>query len=236
MQNWRTWLLAVPLYTLFGGTVPTVCASDRMDGPLAASDVSIDLSDLYSWMDPGGQRLNLVMTTYPNADKTTSRFSAQNLYVFHTMSRASVTDTSITPEVLVLCRFDNQTPQGVECWVGDNEYTKGVVATQTTSPSGKLTVFTGPRNDPFFMNATGANQGISAITTAFKAGTKDVAGCSAFSATNQTTVRGSLAAGGTDTYQGKNVLAIVVSVDIGLLTTATRRIVSVWASTNKQVL
>ena len=202
---------------------------------MAASDASIDLIDLYSWMDPNGQRLNLVMTTYPNADKSASRFSIQNLYVFHTMSRASVTDTSVVSDVPVLCRFDSQTPQGVECWVGDSEYAKGVVDAQTASQTGKLTVFAGPRNDPFFMNATGANQGINSIATTFKTATKDAAGCAAFSTTNQTTVRSNMATGGTDTYKSKNVLAIVVSVDIGLLTTTTRHIVSVWASTNKQV-
>ena len=236
MRNWRPWLIAIPLCTFFGSTLPTVWASDRLDGPLAASDPSIDLIDLYSWMDPGGQRLNLVMTTFPSADKSASRFSEQNLYVFHTMSRSLITDTSIVPEVSVLCRFDSQTPQNVECWVGDSEYARGAVNAQTTSKSGKLTFFAGPRNDPFFMNATGVNQAMTSITSTVKTATKDAAGCAAFSATQQTAQRTALATGGTDSYQGKNVLAIVVSVDIGLLTTAARRIVSVWASTNKQVL
>jgi len=239
-MTWKTWAAALSLGATVTAVPPAAQAFDRADGSASSAvlmEKNIDILDLYSWMEPtSGNRMYFALTVNPQTDRLLDRFSSTNLYVFHTNARQNATDTSPDPEVNIICKFDAITgTQGFECWAGANEYVKGKVnATGQSSRSGALTVFAGPRNDPFFMNNTGLTAGLMAIQTAHTAATKDAAGCPNIAAAGSTTIRAAFSpASSMDTYRGQNVLAIVVAIDPVILMPGAKKTLSVWASTNR---
>jgi hypothetical protein len=220
-------------------SAPAAQAWDHQDGTAVTADPTTDIAAVYAWMDPQASRLNMVMTVNPSADKTTAKFSTTALYVFHTMAKASGTDTTNYPEVNVICSFNAS--QTIECWAGDNDYVTGnaSVGNGISNQSGHLQVFAGPRNDPFFFNMSAFNNTVTLIKTALanKAyGTADAAGCYTVPALVVPTVKSSLSTPNKDDFAGKNVLAIVVSIDKSIVTTQQHQIVTVWGSTNKKVM
>lgn len=230
----KSWAAAVGLCATIL-VAPQASASDHNDGAAVKQDPSTDIADLYAWMSPGAagpNRMYMIMTVNPAANKTTSKFSTTAVYVFHTRAKAAYTDTSTTTEINVMCTFD--AAQTIECWAGDDEYVKGDASKTTgiSSTSGRLRVFAGPRNDPAFWNFT---QGINAIFTDLK--TTQPARDASMCATNiSMTTRGKLATPpNTDDFRTQSVLALVVSIDKGLVSSASRPIVSVWGSTNRKV-
>ncbi len=238
MKNWRLCAAALSLSGSLSLLTTAAQASDRQDGTTGTTlnvDPSGDIVDLFAWMEPiQGQRLQLVLTVFPNADKTTSRFSNQTVYVIHTAARASATDPNPAPEVPIVCRFNNQIPQEFECLVGQVDYIRAAVGTSgNVSSSGKFQVFAGPRNDPFFMNTSGTSNAISNIASTVKSGARDAQGCHAFSTLEQVTVRQMLnPIPSMDSYRTQHVLGISISVDKSLLIQPGKTMLSVWASTN----
>lgn len=119
-----------------------------------------DITDVFAWMDAGGQKVNLVMDVSP-ADPTGSGSAARHfgpsiLYVFHVTSVAAFGPPPLTGTATnVICKFANDT--SVECWVGNKDYVKGDPSATggVTSTSGKVKVFAGRRSDPFFFNFNG---------------------------------------------------------------------------------
>src|SRR5262249_2006491 len=148
--------------------------------------------------------------------------STTALYVFHTMAKVSVSDTTVYPEVNIVCSFDAN--QLISCWAGDNDYLTGDASKGTglMSQNGHLQIFAGPRNDPFFFNMSAFNTTAATIKTALMMksyGTPDAAGCLTVPPATSLLLKSSLAAGGMDSFQGKNVLAIAVSVARSVVTT-----------------
>ena len=82
----RTWItgLGVLALTLFGQVAQ---AADHQDGPQVKKDPSTDITDVFAWMNGGGDKVYLVMDVFPAADKAASKFSNTAKYVFHTTSR-----------------------------------------------------------------------------------------------------------------------------------------------------
>lgn len=241
-MTWKTWAAALSLGAAFTmAAAPRAQAFDRADGSAGSAvvtDKSIDILDLYAWMEPtSGNRMYFIMTVNPQTDRLVDRFSSANLYVFHTNARTNAADMSPENEVNIICRFDAIAgTQGFECWAGANEYVKGKVnATGQSSRSGAMTVFAGPRNDPFFMNNTSLTAGLNSMGTIYNGGTKDAATCMTnVTAANSTTVRSAFnPTGSMDTYRGQNVLAIIVSIDPVILMPGAKKTLSVWASTNR---
>jgi hypothetical protein len=243
---WKTWATAMGLGVALTAAAPTAQASDRKDGTVA-TDATTDIVDLYAWMQADSKRVFLVMTVNPDA-VATSKFNPNALYVFHTNARANLADPSPAPEFNIVCRFDSNSPQNAECWAGSAaEYIKGPVNTSVlSSKTGNLVVFTGPRNDPYFINQNGLDLGVAFIGTTSSSVTADGAGCKPMSAANLTTLTmagptGKLLNGTgplnapVDSYKGKNVLAIVLSVDTTLLTQPNKPILTVWGSTNQKL-
>ena len=218
-------------------SVPLARAADHQDGTNVIADPSTDIGDLYSWMDSTASVLNMAMTVYPSANKTTSKFSSTALYVFHILSKASFSDTASYAEFPVICSFSSAATQTIQCWAGANEYVTGNPNTGVglVSQSGKLRVFAGPRNDPFFFNLNSFNAVASAVKTLLPTVTRDTAGCAALNATQQATVKTALSTPANDAFLGKNVLAIVISLDKTLVTTPQRQTITVYGTTNKPV-
>ena len=211
-------------------------AADHIDGPRAAADPSADITDAFVWMSPDAQRINLVMDVVRNASAS-AKFSDSVEYVFHTESRPSY-GAPAAPEVDVICVFDPD--QTVQCFAGD----KAVVGGDASDPAGiasadgKLRVFTGLRNDPFFFNLAGFRATGRLVTAAAPSLSFDPAGCPLLDTTTASTLVTQLksAPGGgpaVNAFANFNVLAIVVSVDKSILTKG-GPIVGVAASTNRQ--
>jgi hypothetical protein len=227
-----TFLAAVVLVC----TCPRAWAADHVDGPQASADPAADITDVFAWMTPNASKLILVMDLTRNADQT-SRFSDSVQYVFHTASRPSF-GAAPSAEVPVICVFDQQ--QQIQCWVGDQAYVSGDAGGRDgiTSRNGKLRVFAGLRNDPFFFNLAGFRETARTVTAAAGGLTVDAAGCPALDeATAQALVTQLQSAPGggpaVNSFDQFNVLAIVLEVDKSLVTT-NGPIVSVAAATYRR--
>lgn len=206
-------------------------AFDHSDSPAVASDPTADIADVYSWMD--GERLVLVMNVFPGAGAE-AKFSDQVQYWFHTASGTKLGDGVSTADAV--CIFDGA--QTAQCWAGD-EYAAGD-AGQTKglkSDSGKLRVFAGLRDDPFFFNLEGFNDSIKFITEFLGMQNPDAAGCPtvdqatsgiAITKLNKNGMNGP----GQNSFAGQNVLSIVMSLDKSIVN-AGGPIVSVWGATRK---
>ena len=213
----------------------TASAADHADGPRASADPSADITDVFAWMSPDAGRLNLVMDLVRNATPA-SRFSDSVQYVFHTTSRVSF-GAPPSPEVDVVCVFNRA--QKIRCRVGRRLEVAGDASDPNgvTSPDGRLSVFAGLRDDPFFFNLAGFRATARAVAAAAGSLTFDPAGCPALDAATSAALVDQLrtAPGGgppVDNFARFNVLAIVVSVRKSLVTRG-GPIVAVWGGTNR---
>jgi hypothetical protein len=238
-------------------------AADHADGPSATQglmDLSGDITDVYTFLD--GNNVVLIMDVGANATSA-SKFSNVIQYVFHVNGITGLTDNA--PLVSnVVCTFD--AAQKISCWLeqgtstvdyvnGDASATAGLAST-----SGKLKVFAGVRDDPFFFNIQGFRKVTNFVAThlAALAPIIDTSGCphldGAGSPVSSATVRTLLksqsdmstpgvddfAKGGTaaaplgiSTLSG-NVLSIVLAIPKATLTNnGAKPILGVWASTHK---
>src|SRR5262249_45567592 len=96
-------------------------AADHRDGAASLTDPSTDVNDVYTWMSADGKSVYLIMTVFPAANKTTSKFSNSAYYVFHTNSRAPtalVSAPSAANNFDIICSFD--AAQKASCWFGDS--------------------------------------------------------------------------------------------------------------------
>lgn len=214
-------------------------AADHTDGPAASADPAADITDVFAWMSPAADRVYLVMNLVRNAD-VGSRFSDQVQYVFHTTSQSSF-GAAASPEVNVICTFD--AAQVIQCWAGNSEYVSGDASDPRgiQSDSGRLRVFAGLRQDPFFFNLRGFQAVGAAVAGAIQTGglSADAAGCPALDQATASALVTQLQTapdGGParDDFLGFNVLSIVASVDKTVLAGASSPILGVWASTNRQ--
>ena len=220
--------LAVALFT-----APLAFAADHQDGPAATADPSADITDVFAWMSSDASKVILVMDVSPAATST-SQFSNSVQYVFHTSSRPSF-GAAAAASLNVICTFD--TAQTISCWAGD-EYLTGNAgsASGLTSASGKMTVFAGLRDDPFFFNLAGFKNTAATVTSAKSSLTFDNNGCPELNAATSALLVNQLQTapdGGPpqDHFLDLNVLAIVVQLDKSILT-AGGPLVSVWAATH----
>lgn len=216
--------------------VPTAYAADHRDSPASLANKDADINDVYAWMDAAGQKVNLAMTFHPSAAADVKPSDAV-LYVFHLNSKPTFSSTAST-EVRIVCGFDTQ--QVISCWAGTTEYVTGKAdgLEGITSTSGKLKVFAGMRNDPFFFNLDGFQSAVGIVKGAASSLTFDAAGCPALdTATSNTLVtqlkRDANGAAAKDFFGTANTLAIVVQVDKSLVTPG-GPILGVWGSTHSR--
>ena len=129
--------------------------------------------------------------------------------------------------------------QRITCWAGDEKVHGDAGApVGISSASGRLRVFAGLRNDPFFFNLTGFNAATDRVMSALQGTDRDKAGCPSvtpqeaneIAASMRTGNQGSLAQ---DDLARQNVLALVIEIDLKLVTTG-GPILAVSASTHKR--
>lgn len=213
--------------------------ADHTDSPAATAEPSADIADLYAWMSADAQDLNLVLTVNPFAGPTT-RFSDATQYVMHVASRADFGATT-SDDTSIVCQF--YTADELECWVlgddgsvvdyveGDPSNTAGLV-----SASGDLRVFAGPRNDPFFFNLDGFRRTVDTVRGAAGGLSFDAGNCPAVNLETSNALVAQLTTDAddsvaTDDFDGANILALVIQVDKGLVTTG-GPILAAWAGTH----
>lgn len=212
-------------------------AADHIDSPAAVADPAADITDIYTWMESDAAKLNLVMNVTPFAAASAS-FSSSVIYSFHV--------TNVNPGVSakpyeVRCKFYDAT--NIECWVLDGttvlDYVTGDPAATAgiDSDSGKVKVFAGLRNDPFFFNLDGFNDTIETVKGAAAGLTFNSEGCptnvdAPTSAALVAKLAGDPAGGaGKDKFLGANVLSLVIQLDKTLVN-ADGPLVQVWSSTH----
>lgn len=249
-------------------------AADHADGTptvlnVSATDASSDITDVFAWTSSDGMKVNLVMDVFPNATATT-KFSNVIQYVFHTSAKGSLLQATPDLAVNVICTFDNGSTQNVSCWAVNGtsnkvlEYVNGNASSSSgiTSSDGKLKVYAGVRDDPFFFNLSGFKNATRAVArnvgNPLVVSSIDANGCPTLTPFGTSTVLKLLKSNGacqvTDATCGAgvdffakaaggptddqpfsgNILGLVVQVDKSLLTSGASTIVGVWASTNKK--
>ena len=241
----KAWLAAAVLAAFVFPS--SIFAADHQDGPRATgstpADAAADITDVFAWTSPDGTKLNLVLDVFPVASQG-AKFSDAVQYVFHTQSRPAFGTPAGATEDIV-CTFD--TAQRVSCWAGDEYVTgDGSNTAGIASQSGRLRVFAGLRDDPFFFNLDGFKHVAATVKQAAAAGAlppPDPAGCYDLGdpnspGTTANTLVNDLMSNATgsqpavDHFKGLNVLALVVQVDRAIVNRG-GPIVSVWASTNR---
>ena len=212
-------------------------SADHLDSPATKADSTIDINDVYSWMD--GSNFVVAVTAYPVASASTL-FSTSAQYVIHTNSGASYGAVGAATPYDIICTFSGTTaPQTAQCWAGTNEYVTGN-ANQTsgiTSSDGKFKVFAGPRADPFYFNLDGFKNAVATVESVAGSLTFNDAGCPALTGGQSALLIGQLQHendGGapSDFFAALDTLAIVVSLDKSLVTT-NGPVVAAWAGTYK---
>jgi hypothetical protein len=205
----------------------SVRCSDHLDTPTVIADPAADIGDLYAWMSPDGKRLNLVM------DIVGREFSDKLQYVFSIDSGKRFGKTSST--TTIACRFD--TAKTIECQGDDAGHVHGDAGKDSgiTSADGRLRVFAGLRNDPFFNNVKGTREAYDVAFAALKSGVaSDAAGCPQFDATTASQIldRWRHTSGGParDFLAGWTAAALVVSIDIRAVNHG-GPLLAIWSST-----
>jgi hypothetical protein len=256
----KTRLIAAGLVLLAGALGASVFlvnraarSADHLDSPAVVADPTIDINDVYTWMD--GNNLVIAETLYPAAPiggdaGSAAMFSTSAQYVLHTTSSAAYPSSGAN-KYDIICTFAGTAPQTASCWgVANgvaNEYVTGN-ASQTNgiaSSDGKFKVFAGLRADPFYFNLDGFKNTVATVeaVAALPADAGGIAsftdaGCPNLSAAQSAILVGDLTHspdGGPaqDFFKTLNALAIVVSLDKSLVQTSSNPIVSVWAATHK---
>lgn len=222
-----TWLAAMLVVAL-----PTAAfAADHRDGSTSTGEPAADINDVFAFLSDDGANLNLIMTVFPAADDA-SQFSDTVQYVFHVNSADNIGPLAGgQTETLIICTF--AADQTAQCWAGADEYVTGDASLEAgiTNASGRLTVFAGLRNDPFFFRLDGFNSARTTVRDAAGGLTFDEFGCPTLDADTANALVGLLQSG-EDFFAPLNTLAIAVQIPIDVVTGG-GDILGVWASTNR---
>jgi hypothetical protein len=231
---------------------PRAWGADHLDSPGTKAAAEADITDVYAWVSADKAKTNLILNVSPAATGT-SKFSNAVQYVFHVSSQPAYgeSDPSKIKRVNIVCTF--RSDQTISCWLGPaaaggittaSDYVTGDASATAglTSLNGKMKVFAGLRNDPFFFNLEGFQETVKAVVAAAAApgfaAIVDASGCPHLPADAAALVAGQLSkakGGGTgvDFFAGLNVLSIVVSVDTAELTSG-GPVIGVWGSTHRR--
>jgi hypothetical protein len=208
----------------------SVRAADHADGPAAIADPTSDVDDVYAWMSPDAADLNLVMTIGKDVPRS-FQLSDKVQYVFHTTSRSAF-GAAAGAEYNIICEADASTQ--IRCWVGNDEFVGGDASSTQglESKDGKVKIFAGVRNDPFFFNLTGLKNVEEIVGNAAPSLSFDPAGCPKLDSATSNLLVNTLKTG-KDDFLDFSAFALVVQLDKGLVT-KNGPIVSVWVSTHRK--
>jgi hypothetical protein len=212
-------------------TAAPALAADHLDTPTVTADPAADIGDLFAWTSADGKRLNLVM------DIVGKRFSDQVQYVFNVDSGQGFSHT--TASARLVCQFD--TAGAARCWAGREHRLQGDASASAglVSSGGRLRVFAGLRDDPYFNNVRGTRSALNAAGDAIRAGRapQDASGFRRFDAETLRQIPalwGQTQGGAARNFlAGWTTSALVVSVDLGVVN-AGGPVLAVWARTERR--
>lgn len=217
--------------------VPPARGADGSDGPQATANPAADLADLYAWMSPDATKLNLVVTVWPAAPESAALSPAVQ-YVVHVRSGEAMRKKA--QEIPILCQTAGAE---LECWVGDTGvYLRGDASMREgiATPDGRLRVFAGLSDDPFFFNRGGFERFVEIILgwADALAPLRDGAGCPAMTQEQSDTSVHVLSrdrAGGQarNDLAGQRVIALSIQVDAALVSPG-GPVLGVWATTRRR--
>jgi hypothetical protein len=207
---------------------PGARASDHLDSPSTVANPQADIADVYAWMSPQGQQLNLAMTIQGHS------FSDKIQYVIHVDSGRTFGHTSASTSIV--CRF--AAANAAKCTLGNADSVAGD-PTQAAGIEGRnhrFRVYAALRDDPFYNNIKGLVGAYQAAGSAIKNGAPvDSAGCAHFDAATAKTILDQM--GHTEGGPAQNLLynwtvsAIVVSVDLSAVSKG-GKLLAVWGTTS----
>ena len=185
----------------------SVFPADHVDGPAARADPAADLADVYAWMTADTEQVNLALTI------PAALFSDAVQYVFEVESSEALGEAGSLTRVI--CSFDEA--QTIQCWVGEDDYVTGIASEEVglTSRSGRIRVFAGLRDDPFFFNSIGFNAVRTQIRDTMSELEFDEAGCPLLDSETSQTLINQLTEGA-NTFVNP-VSALVLQIDRSLL-------------------
>lgn len=223
----RAWRL-ITLLLFSAALVGTARASDHLDSPATVANPQADIADVYAWISPEGQRLNLAMTIQGHT------FSDKIEYALHVDSGKVMGRT--TASTTIACRFASA--NAVKCQVGNADSASG----DPTVPMGiegrnhRFRVYAALRDDPFYNNIKGLVAAYQTANTAIKDGAAvDIAGCAHFDAATTSAIHDQMVH--TDGGPAQNFLynwsvsAIVISVDLSAVSGG-GKLLAVWGATS----
>ena len=200
----RRWLVVAAFPLVVAGLTirSSSSAFDHADAPQTVIDNQADIADVYSFMRPepdgsGGflpsRHLILVMTFAPGA-KVGDTFSTKVDYVFRVRQATNGLTFALgaVPNFKVTCNFTAGPPQKVSCDANGTFAVSNVEAADAGDPSAPLRVWAGLRSDPAFADVGAFRNTIS-------------------------TGQNKFTTPGTNTFAGKNVMAIVVDLDVNVV-------------------
>ncbi|MDB4956639.1 MAG: hypothetical protein JWO36_4208 [Myxococcales bacterium] len=228
--------------------VHTSQAADHADAPGTMANPMADINDVYAWMTPDGNSVNLVMTVSP-ADDGTRHFGPTVEYVFHVSSSATIATAGTATETKVICKFAND--NSAQCWVGNAYIAGNPQGAGIENGDHTIKLFAGRRSDPFFFNLQGFRDVVASVEanagTLMTAARFDAAGCpdlsgpvfgpiaanlrATLSEAPVATAPPPCAQDDSDCFIHLNVKAIVLQVDKRLLTPG-GPVLGVWGSTH----
>jgi Domain of unknown function (DUF4331) len=189
-----------------GASIAVVQAADHMEAPGTQADKAADLADVYAWHDAGKLVVAMTFAGLTDPPDVAPTYDANVLYTFHLDRNADY-----IPDVNIECRFGQNRAGawGIQAMniPGRTDPLSGAVDTNIDGGDG-IMLFAGFRDDPFFFDFDGFVQ------------TRDT-GTLSFDNTR-------------DTFEGRNVTAIVIEMDAEDATGTGESDVNVWATTARK--
>lgn len=219
---------------------PAAFAADHKDSP-DTDEGNLDITDLYvfSRADSMVFVMNVAPFLTPGAATTTAFFNPNGLYQFKLdKERDGIEDAVIQVRFNGTGATQTAEVRGPEAPVVKGTAKNVLLASGPTSgqfntvfQGNGLTVFTGPRDDPFFLHLLGDSSLTSVLNAAYSAALKVPVGDSSAQSL-------AFSNPGTDDFKGANILSIVVEVPKSLLAQklgiAADAAFYTWATTSKK--
>lgn len=165
-------------------------AADHLDGPLVSNDRAADINDVYAFINPNDAgELILAATVFPIAGAG-SQFSDAVEYRFNIESSAAPLTTGT--DFVINCRALGKRSQGMRCALAGTDTVAGQLDRVNVNDAGDLRLFAGLRDDPFFFDLVAFQETLNGT--------------------------GGFSEPGEDFFAPLNTLAIVLGVDLDLLT------------------
>ena len=218
----RLAVLSLAVTAVILGVTHWVGASDHRDSALLTTDRAADIADVYTFRSPvSSSNTVLAMTVsgfIPPAEAGTTYFDPNVLYQWKIDNNGDAVEDLVLQAYVTgsasnqMIHFRGPAAPAVtgatnRILTGSDAVTVQLSGTgaPTVATGGGLTVFAGPRDDPFFFDLVQCKHIIAGDTTAFRIP-------------------------GIDTFAGNDVLALVVELPSAMLGATS---VGVWGTTNR---